>query len=145
MQTKLFVPVLAAGLALSASVFGQKANADVGWTRSTASDSMAGANKYSPNTYRAEKTQAREQKTFQHQQQFAKAESVIEGGSYSLGLVGSRVNWSQAESAKSNQPNTARSAKMNPPNSSQTKVVTPSARQSMIRSALRKSAVLGGL
>jgi hypothetical protein len=69
MQTKLLVPVLAAGLALSASVFGQNANADVGWTRSTASDSMTGANTYSPNTYRAEKSQAREQEKFQHQEQ----------------------------------------------------------------------------
>jgi hypothetical protein len=91
MQTKLLVPVLAAGLALSASVFGQNASADVGWTRSTAADSMTGANTYSPNTYRAEKTQAREQKKFQQQQQF-------EGGSY----------WAQL-------------AKMNLPNSSQTK------------------------
>jgi hypothetical protein len=53
MQTKLLVPVLAAGLALSASVFGQNANADVGWTRSTAADSITGANAYNPNTYGA--------------------------------------------------------------------------------------------
>jgi hypothetical protein len=37
----------------------------------------AGANKYSPKTYRADKAQA---KKFAHQQQFAKARSVIEGG-----------------------------------------------------------------
>jgi hypothetical protein len=91
MQTKLLVPVLAAGLALSASVFGQNANADVGWTRSTAADSMTGANTYSPNTYRAEKSQAREQEKFQHHEQQTKN-------------AGSAVTRSQAGSAKMHQP-----------------------------------------
>jgi hypothetical protein len=115
MQTKLLVPVLAAGLALSASVFGQNANADIGWTRSTASDSMRGANTYSPNTYRAEKAQSREQEKFQRQEQQANN-------------VGSTVTGSQAGSPRMKQPakqqsmhSPAKSAKMNPPSSSQTK------------------------
>jgi hypothetical protein len=115
MQTKLLVTALAAGWPLSASVFGQNANADIGWTRSTAADSMTGANAYTPNTYRAEKAQSREQEKFQHQEQQANN-------------AGSTVTGSQAGSAKMNQlakkqsmNSPAKSAKMNPPSSSQTK------------------------
>jgi hypothetical protein len=105
MQTKLLVPMLAAGLALSASVFAQNANADIGWTRSTAADSMRGANTYSRNTYRAEKAQAREQEKFQHQEQ---ARSYVSnrtrtGEARAAGVAGSRVGSQTATLRKSTE------------------------------------------
>ncbi len=101
MQTKLLVSILAAGLALSATVFGQSANADIGWTRSTAADSITGANTHSPNTYRAEKAQTREQEKFQHQEQARSDVSNSTRTDKAAGMAGSWIGPQTAALRKS--------------------------------------------